>query len=127
MNRLLVVMGIVFAVALALFAFGVSGVVLQVAVPLALEGNLAFVAGGVLIVALAAAAVSVAGTNLLRGIPFHVIGVMGPFVMGSTFEAFRELTVLGPLIYLATWCWAFLGDSAFRLLQSRRAPSGDRE
>ena len=122
MNRVLVVMGVVFAVALALFAFGVSSLVLQLAVPLVADGNIAFLFGAALIVAVAAAAVSIAGTNVVRGIPFHILGVLGPFTIGSVVEPLRELIALGPLIYLATWCWAFLGESAFRLIQSRRHP-----
>ncbi len=127
MNRVLVGMGAIFAVALTLFAFGISGVVLRVAIPIVADGNLPFLAGGAIVVALAAAAVSIAGTNIVRGIPFHIFGVLGPFTIGSAIEVFQEFAVLGPLIYLATWCWAFLGDSAFRLLQSRRKPSTDPE
>ena len=119
-NRILIGMGLVFAVILALFAFGISGFVVRVAMPFIIDGDIAFLVGSAIIVALGAAAVSVAGTGIVRGIPFHIFGVVGPFMVGSTLEPFRELTILGPLIYLAAWCWAFLGESGYRLIRSGR-------
>ncbi len=116
-------MGLVFAIILALFAFGISGFILQVAMPLVVDGDIAFLVGSALIIALAAAAVSIASTGIVRGIPFHIFGVIGPFTVGSTLEPFRELTILGPLIYLAAWCWAFLGESGYRLIKSGRKRS----
>ena len=119
-NRILVGMGLVFAAILALFAFGISGFVVRVAMPLIIDGDIPFLVGSAIIVALGAAAVSIAGTGIVRGIPFHIFGVIGPFTVGSTLEPFRELTILGPLIYLAAWCWAFLGESGYRLIRSGR-------
>jgi hypothetical protein len=125
-NRVLVGLGLVFGVVLAVFAFGITGVVMQVAFPLVVNGDIPFMFGGIIIVALAAAAVAIAGTGFFRGMPFHIFGVMGPFTVGSVFDPFRELIVTGPLIYLAAWCWSFLGESGYRLLRSRRpAPSPD--
>jgi hypothetical protein len=88
--------------------------------PLVIDGDIAFLVGSAVIVALGAAAVAIAGTGLMCGIPFHIFGVIGPFTVGSTLEPFRELTILGPLIYLAAWCWAFLGESGYRLITSGR-------
>ena len=119
-NRVLVGMGLVFAAVLALFALGLSGIVLQFAIPKLLEGNVPFLVGSAAIIALAAAAVSIAGTSLIRGIPFHIFGIMGPLTVGVSFEPLRDLAAAGPLTYLAAWCWSFLGESGYRLLRSRR-------
>jgi hypothetical protein len=114
--------------------FGVLGGALLLVVGLALMGllfpimgvaweqrDVIFFIGALLLVGWAVVAVSIAGPNLTRGIMFHLVGVLGPFSLGSTWAAFERLRVAGGMIYLTAWCWVFLGDTVVRLVRERRA------
>lgn len=121
-RRALAGAGAVFAAILLVFALGLSGLVLPAAITAVLDFNVPLLIGAAAIIAVAAAGVAIAGTSIFKGSPFHATGVLGPYYFGSTFESFQALAAIGPVLYLATWCWGLLGETVFGLIKARRTP-----
>ncbi|MBI4236718.1 MAG: hypothetical protein HY688_05125 [Chloroflexi bacterium] len=120
MARAIVVgLGIAGGVLLFLLALGLTGLALN-ALRLALDaGNVAFILGALLVIAWAIASVTLAGANLLKGLPFHLMGVVGPYLVGALFMPFERLRVAGGVIYIAAWSWTYLGETIVRLVRAR--------
>ncbi|MDA1095755.1 MAG: hypothetical protein O3B84_00645 [Chloroflexi bacterium] len=119
-RRALAGAGALFAVILLVLALGLSGLVLPAAINAVLDFNVPLLVGAAAIIATAAAGVAIAGTSMFKGIPFHALGVLGPYYFGSTFESFQAISAIGPVLYLATWCWGLLGETVFGLIKARR-------
>lgn len=125
-RRVLFILGILGGVFVFLFGLGLISVfVLPSFVAAWREGEVLFFVGAVVIFGIAIVSVSRAGPSLLRGIPFHAAGVLGPFMVGSIISSLERLTVAGGFIYLASWAWIFLGDTLVRSVRTRRSSSAE--
>ena len=67
--------------------------------------------GGLLIIVLAIAGVRASRFGLMKSIPFHLIGILGFFFLGRYILFFESLQILGGVIYLGIWVWAYLIDT----------------
>lgn len=80
--------------------------------------------GGSLIIALAIAGVRASRFGLMKSIPFHLIGVLAFFFLGRYVLFFESLQILGGLIYLGIWVWAYLIDTIITSFAKRTKESG---
>ena len=67
--------------------------------------------GSSLIIALAIAGVRASRFGLMKSLPFHLIGVLAFFFLGRYISFFESLQILGGVIYLGVWVWAYLIDT----------------
>ena len=123
-RRFIAALGVLGGVLVFLFGLGLIIVFIIPVLILAWDAaDVVFFVGAAIIVGVAVVSVSVAGPSFFRGLPFHLAGVLAPFALGSYLSSFERLTAAGGLIYLASWCWVFLGDTVVRLIQARRSSS----
>ena len=78
-----------------------------------------FFIGALVIAGVAISGVRVSRSGLFKGVPFHLTGILMFFFVGRYLSFFESLQILGGIIYLGTWVWAYLLDTIITSFSKR--------
>ena len=107
----------------AIFSFLGLGVTYVLIGPLVVSSwannDYGFFIGALVIAGVAISGVRASRSGLWKGVPFHLTGILMFFFVGRYLSFFESLQILGAIIYLGTWVWAYLLDTIITSFSKR--------
>ena len=104
----------------SLLGLGVSYVLIgPVIINSSANNDYRFFIGALVIAGVAISGVRASRSGLWKGVPFHLTGILMFFFVGRYLSFFESLQILGAIIYLGTWVWAYLLDTIITSFSKR--------